>query len=70
MERGLLTNFPPGSWLDEESSELLAGTLLELVRKEVRLPYPNQGDKGYHTTYRQLLSGHWGWCPNYEKISG
>ena len=60
MERGLLTNFPPGSWLDEESSELLAGTLLELVRKEVRLPYPNQGDKGYHTTYRQLLSGHWG----------
>ncbi len=32
MERGLLTNFSPSSWLDRESAELLARTLLELVR--------------------------------------
>jgi hypothetical protein len=53
MERNLLTNFAPSSWLDRESAELLAKTLFEFIRHST--------DTQYHTARFDFLTvEHWG----------
>lgn len=52
MDRGLLTNFEPGAWLDRESAERLAETLTNLLH--------NRHDDWTHGQRNRIVAAHWG----------